>query len=135
MVPKTLQSDRIASDVPGYVHKQEEGGHQVRTDNYTDQTEYLHTVTADGSAVILDAMVFWFIVDTEMAAKTAMKILDIGASQNINANDAIGMASKNIVDLKLLVLRIAKLHLTAAVGACSLAGKSALSKKIDKNKV
>jgi hypothetical protein len=52
----------------------------------------------------------------------------------MNASNAINMAGKNIVDLKLLVLRIAKLHLTAAVGACSLAGKSSLSKKIDKNK-
>jgi hypothetical protein len=78
MVPKTLQSDRIASDVPGYVNKQSLGD-QIRTADYNDQTEYLHTVTADGSAVILDSMIFWFIVDTELAAKTAMKILDIGA--------------------------------------------------------
>lgn len=32
--------------------------------------------TIEGATVFVDAMIFWSIVDTEIAAKTAMEILD-----------------------------------------------------------
>jgi len=32
-------------------------------------------VTAEGSQILLDAMMFWRIVDSDLAAKTAMEIL------------------------------------------------------------
>jgi len=38
---------------------------------------FLHTTTAEGTAVVLEAMVFWKIVDTLTAARNAMEILVI----------------------------------------------------------
>ena len=40
-----------------------------------DPTQYLQTTTIEGAFVSLDVMVFWNIVDTAKAAKTAMEIL------------------------------------------------------------
>lgn len=38
---------------------------------------FLRTTTAEGASINMDAMVFWLILDTELAAKTAMEILRI----------------------------------------------------------
>lgn len=77
MVPKTIQTDRIASDLEGYVRRLETGQLKTDTRNVNDSTEYLKTTTSEGSSVSLDAMVFWKIVDTKLAAETAMEILKI----------------------------------------------------------
>ena len=37
---------------------------------------YLYARTIEGAFISLDVMIFWNIVDTELAAKNAMQILD-----------------------------------------------------------
>ena len=115
MVPKTLLTDRIPTDIPNYVKNLR---NQTKTFNLDDPSVYLHTTTAEGSTVTLDAMLFWKIIDTEVAAKTAMEILNIEDSFGANNNSEeyhIRQASANINFLRQTVLRIVKNHLTAQV--------------------
>jgi len=74
LVPKMLLTDVIPSDIPGYIQKISFRRHLDKV-NMADPTAYLHTVTAEGTAVILDTMVFWRIKDTLKAARNAMEIL------------------------------------------------------------
>jgi hypothetical protein len=37
---------------------------------------FLHARTIEGALLIVDVMIFWNIVDTELASKTALEILD-----------------------------------------------------------
>jgi len=76
MVPKTLLTDRLATDIVSYVNAESNSKSNNKKD-FTDPTYYLHTTTAEGSHVTLDAMIFWRIVDTEKAAKNAMEMLKI----------------------------------------------------------
>lgn len=73
-------------------------------------------------------MVFWKIIDTELASRTAMEILKVegGANDNRNQAEAIKASSKNITMLRQNVLRMCKNHITALVGTCSLAGKTSM---------
>lgn len=45
--------------------------------NQIDPAEHLTTTTAEGATITIDAMIFWKILDTELASKTAMEILKI----------------------------------------------------------
>lgn len=45
--------------------------------NVIDPSEHLTTTTAEGANIILDAMIFWKIIDTELASKSAMEILKV----------------------------------------------------------
>jgi len=40
-------------------------------------SEYLKTTTSEGSTVTLDVMIFWKILSSELASRTAMEILKI----------------------------------------------------------
>lgn len=53
-----------------------------------------------------------------------MEILKIGkiGNETNDENDAISASSKNICNLRLTTLRIAKNHLTCMVGSINLAG-------------
>lgn len=59
MVPKTLQTDRVATDIPGYVSRLEKGELANEARVADDPSEYLLTTTAEGATVNLDVMVFW----------------------------------------------------------------------------
>lgn len=52
-----------------------------------DPTANLHTITAEGATVILDSMVFWYIVDTLKAAINAMEILKVEESDHQSAKN------------------------------------------------
>lgn len=134
MVPKTILTDKIVTDVPGYVNKIGKGDkNKNKKIDIFDQTEFLKTTTAEGSSVILEAMIFWTIIDTFKAATKAMEILVVDDNK---FSKSIHAASQNINTLRLVVLRIVKLHITALVGSCSLAGKTSQSSGKDNvNKV
>ena len=92
-----------------------------------------------GSAVTLDAMVFWRIVDSLVAAKNAMEILVIDENlsndhknKHSDQDHHIRQASANINYLRQTVLRIVKHHLTAQVGECTLASDYSLGAMIKK---
>ena len=135
MVPKTLLTDRIPTDIPKYVKNLKI---QTKTFELDDPSVYLHTTTAEGSTVTLDAMLFWKIVDTEIASKNAMEILVIednpAAHYNTNSEEYhIRQASANINFLRQTVLRIVKNHLTKQVGMCSLTNDSSIGVSIKKD--
>lgn len=69
-------------------------------------------------------MVFWSVVDTEKAAKTAMEILDRQEEYHVkNQEKAIQDAYYNIQNLRKTVLRIAKNHVCNLVSTCSISSK------------
>lgn len=126
MVPKTIQTDRIPTDIPTYVKNMENNRQMQRDDHGYDPSQDLQTSTCEGSAVILDAMIFWKITDTYLASQTVMEILTVEDGNNNNnhrnQDEAIKASSKNITTLRKNVLRIAKNYLTALVGSTTLAG-------------
>ncbi len=120
MIPKSLLTDAIPTDIGGYIDKfSASNNNQLIRIDPSDPTLYLHTTTAEGSAVILDAMVFWRITDTLKAAKNAMEILVIQKDDNGQRQGdeeyQIRSASTNINYLRKIVLRIVKHYLTAQV--------------------
>ena len=141
LVPKTLLTDRVPTDIPGYIQTLHNTRGQLPKAPLNRHefvpTQVLRTTTAEGAEVILDSMVFWDIKDTMVAATTAMELLKVEAGgDKIAANDHdehIQRASRNIDHLRETVLRIVKHHLTAKVGSCSLAGSSALHVEIKKD--
>lgn len=66
-----------------------------------------------------------------MTAMEILKINTVGDEQS-NEEAAIAASSKNICNLRLTVLRIAKAHVTAMVGGISLAGDSSIGAQIKK---
>lgn len=50
--------------------------HQHNSRNF-DPSMDLKTTTSEGTAVILDAMIFWRITDTYLASQTVMEILQV----------------------------------------------------------
>ena len=90
---------------------------------------FLKTTTVEGASVHLDCMIFWQVIDTELAARTAIQFLDVGQEYDPithTQHAAIKAASENIAQLRCTILRIAKNHLTALVGTCSITGKVAI---------
>jgi hypothetical protein len=74
-------------------------------------------------------MIFWQIVDTELAARTAIQFLNIEDEYDADTqmhHQTIKAASENINQLRGTVLRIAQSHLTALVGTCSIASRANL---------
>lgn len=149
MIPKTLLTDRIPTDIVTYVKElaQEnstkgKGNVQIQNkEDFSNPARFLHTTTAEGSPVSLEAMVFWKITDSLIAARNAMEILVVEEKKNqasvhnhADQDYHIREASANINYLRITVLRIIKNHLTAQVGACSLASDFSLGAAIKKNR-
>jgi hypothetical protein len=151
MIPKTLLTDRIPTDIVTYVKElAEENANRFKANNgisiqgkedFSNPSRFLHTTTAEGAPVSLEAMVFWKITDSLIAARNAMEILVVEEKKNQNRihNHAdqdyhIREASANINYLRITILRIIKNYLTAQVGACSLASDFSLGAVIKKDR-
>lgn len=138
IVPTIIQTDRIVKDVPAYLdHLKENKGvlPQQKKDknnqNYYDTSYLLDTKTKDNTEVFLDAMLFWEIEDPERAATKLMSLLEVKPSET-NMNEQIEMASRNIDNLREIVLRIAKARLTAQVGKMSIVDTQSLGAGLHK---
>ena len=67
----------MPSDIPNYIKQLTSRNYQAESFDLGDPKSYLLATTAEGSAVCLDVMAFWRIIDVELAARTAMEILVI----------------------------------------------------------
>lgn len=124
LVPKIILTDRIVTDVPKYIQNiNRNRGDLPIIDGVLDPAYYLQTKTKDGSVLHLDTMLFWYIEDTDKAARRAMNIMELRASADDDTDDEavhISSASRNIDNLRKTVLRYAKSCLSEVVGQCCL---------------
>lgn len=69
MVPKILQTDRIPTDTEEYIKKLELNDRKDVNKFKIDDSLHLKTTTCEGATVYLDCMIFWMIVDTDLASR------------------------------------------------------------------